>query len=57
LTVGSVTPEYSVSIDGIQDRRPIRSVTLLASGIWRFGDVPYGEYVVTIMTGRRSSHT
>jgi hypothetical protein len=48
---GSVTPEYSVSIEGIQDRRPIRSATLLANGIWRFRDVPYGEYMVTIMSG------
>ena len=48
---GSVTPQYSVSIEGIQDRRPIRSATLPANGIWRFRDVPHGEYMVTIMSG------
>ena len=48
---GSVTPQYSVSIEGIQDRRPIRSATMLANGIWRFRDVPHGEYMVTIMSG------
>ena len=51
LPGGSVTPKYSVSIEGIQDRRPIRSVALLANGIWRFRDVPCGEYMVTIMSG------
>jgi len=45
---GGVTTEYSASIERIQDRRPIRSEALPADGIWRFRDVPFGEYRVII---------
>jgi tetratricopeptide (TPR) repeat protein len=45
---GGVSAEYSASIERLQDRRPIRSEALPADGVWRFRDVPYGEYRLTI---------
>jgi hypothetical protein len=45
---GGVSAEYSAAIERLQDRRPIRSEALPADGVWRFRDVPYGEYRVTI---------
>lgn len=45
---GDVRAEYSASIERLQDRRPIQSEALPADGVWRFRDVPYGEYRVTI---------
>src|SRR5215831_3267660 len=41
---GDVGAEYSASIERPQDRRPIRSEAQPADGVWRFRDVPYGEY-------------
>jgi hypothetical protein len=43
-----VNAEYSASVERLQDRRPIRSEALPADGVWRFRDVPYGEYQLTI---------
>ena len=40
--------EYSASVERLQDRRPIRSEALPADDVWRFRDVPYGEYRLTI---------
>src|SRR5215831_14814777 len=48
IIAGGGAAEYSASIERIQDRRPIRSEALPADGVWRFRDVPYGEYRVTI---------
>jgi tetratricopeptide (TPR) repeat protein len=45
---GGVSAEYSASIERLQDRRPIRSGALPADGFWRFRDVPYGKYRLTI---------
>ena len=43
--------EYSASVERLQDRRPIRSEALPADCVWRFRDVPYGEYRLTIRSG------
>jgi len=48
IIAGGVATAYSASLERIQDRRSIRSEALPADGVWRFRDVPYGEYRLTI---------
>lgn len=45
---GGGSAEYLAAIERFQDRRPIRSEALPTDGVWRFREVPYGEYRVTI---------
>lgn len=51
LAGGGTTQEYSASIEPIRDHLPIRSAILPTDGVWRFRDVPYGEYRLTIVRG------
>ena len=48
---GSAAQQYSASIESIQEHRLIRSASLPVDGIWRFRDIPYGEYRLIIMSG------
>ena len=53
MAIGAgVTPKYSVTLERTRDRRRIESADVAPDGVFRFRDVPYGEYRLTIVDGQ-----
>jgi tetratricopeptide (TPR) repeat protein len=52
---GSVNPNYSASLEHIQDHLPIASADMAPDGVLRFPEIPYGEYRLTIANGHGDS--
>jgi tetratricopeptide (TPR) repeat protein len=48
---GGLLPKYRAGLEGLQNRKNFGSAELDPDGVWRFRDVPYGEYKLTIVEG------